>query len=420
MARGEGDAKRRLQVLIFSWLLVASAVGASGIVARVDAKSTIAESPQSFEPRFDFACEQVAVTARSYDSVTLVFADDRQTFYWSFRGRNVFFGTGENVGAVVERVVVRRDGERVTQRNPSYEACAGRNATVATTAPGETTTATETTATTATTATTVATATNTTTASIEIVANTTTGPNTTTSPSSATRRTTATTQATETIRTTATVDFPTIPEITAAATTTPETTVRGTTTITTPTAARVPTPTVTPQPIAGFPKCPDEEFGLANALNLTYEDGAFTSENATEIEENRFRFTVVGKTYAVELVEIERNEAGEPVSVTFDSTLPMDGVIVRTGQGANVYEFPQVVSRRASLRAPINANTGQPFPIEEVSFCYGPETPTGPENDGGGFDAIGVGLELLVGRGAAATVGAAAAGLLVMRRRRFA
>jgi hypothetical protein len=417
MARGEGDANRRLQVLIFSWLLVASAVGASGFVARADAKPTTMESPQSFEPRFDFTCEQVAVTARSYDSVTLIFADDRQTFYWSFRGRNVFFGTGENVGAVVERVVVRRDGERVTRRNPRFEACVGSNVTVEGTAIGKTTTVAETavaTETTTSTVTTTVAATHTTTASTATVANTTTTPSTTTP------RTTATTRATETNRPTATVDFPTIPEITAVATATPETTVVETTTMPTLTTAPVPTPTVTPQPIAGFPRCSDEEFRLTNVLNLIYEDGGFTSENATELEANRFRFTVENETYEVELVEVERNERGQPVSVTFVGTLPVDGVVVRGGPGANVYEFPEGVSRRADLRAPTDGNTGQPFAIDEIAFCdeLGDSTRTesGMENDGG-LGTLGVGFELLVGRDATAAVGLAAAGLLTVRRR---
>lgn len=392
MTRGGGDAKRQLQVLVLSWLLIVSVVGASGIVGAsssvgtsssvgggADVEPTTTESPRPLEPRFDFACEHVAVTARGYDSVTLVFGDDdRETFYWSFRGRNVFFGTGENVGAVVAEVVVRRDGERVTRRNPNFEACAGQNATTA---------AVGTTGGTATAATTGGTATATTTA------------------------------------TAATLDLPTTIELTMSATATPATATVETTAREATTA--VPTPTVTPQPIAGFPECSDEEFGLERALNLSYADGAFTSENAAEIGENRFRFTVENESYELELVEVERNGAGNPISVTFDATLSVDGVIVRSGSGANVYEFSEGVSRRADLRAPTDENTGQPFVIEEIAFCYDPETPNRTESSGGPLPTLddlghglGLSLNLLVGRGATAAVGLAAAGLLVVRRRR--
>jgi hypothetical protein len=521
MAVGNHD-KRRVEILVLSWLLVASGiVGASSVVgaSRVvgadpesgtatpsvagpsaatrptspaseaapavptvetttvetttvettTAETTTAESPRPLEPRFDFACEQVAVTARGYDSVTLVFEDgDRQTFRWSFRGWNVFFGTGENVGAVVAEVVVRRDGEQVTQRNPRFEACVARTGAVATagtpltatatTAPTVATATTPGTApATATIATTVATATtpgnaNTTTtanttATVPSAATVTATPNTATPTANVTTVTTvtaATTGATATtaIATAATLDLTTFGDVTATPTTLAGTTVRGTASATT----SIPTPTVTPRPIAGFPECSDEELGLSTALNLTYEevtdvpsenvteengggtdrgetDGSgtdggksFVSEDATEIEENRFRFTVEGESYELELVEVERNEADRPVSVAFDSELPMDAVIVRTGQGANVYEFPVNVSQRAALQAPTDVNTGQPFPIEEITFCYDAGTPTQTAHAGGPLDDVGLGF--LAGRAATAAVGLAAAGLLVGRRRR--
>ena len=67
---------------------------------------------------------------------------------------------------------------------------------------------------------------------------------------------------------------------------------------------------------------------------------------------------------------------------------------------------------------------GNPFPIEELAFCYDPETPNREENSSGGFgDRAGLGglsdlSDLLAGEAATATVGLAAAGMLVMRRRR--
>jgi hypothetical protein len=512
MAVGNHD-KRRVEILVLSWLLVASGiVGASSVVgaSRVvgadpesgtatpsvagpsaatrptspaseaapavptvetttvetttvetttaetttvettAAETTTAESPRPLEPRFDFACEQVAVTARGYDSVTLVFEDgDRQTFRWSFRGWNVFFGTGENVGAVVAEVVVRRDGEQVTQRNPRFEACVARTGAVATA--GTPLTATATTAPTVATATTPGNANTTTTANttatVPSAATVTATPNTATPTANVTTVTTvtaATTGATATtaIATAATLDLTTFGDVTATPTTPAGTTVRGTASATT----SIPTPTVTPRPIAGFPECSDDELGLSTALNLTYEevtdvpsenvteengggtdrgetDGSgtdggksFVSEDATEIEENRFRFTVEGESYELELVEVERTEADRPVSVAFDSELPMDAVIVRTGQGANVYEFPVNVSQRAALQAPTDVNTGQPFPIEEITFCYDAGTPTRTAHAGGPLDDVGLGF--LAGRAATAAVGLAAAGLLVGRRRR--
>jgi hypothetical protein len=373
MAVGNDD-KRRVAVLAVSLLLAASGIvgansvdGANGIgggasssatgsngvavsasesVAEADTGSattietttTTDESPGSLEPRFDFACEQVAVTARGYDSVTLVFeGGDRQTFRWSFRGRNVFFGTGERVGATVAAVVVRRDGEEVTRRNPSFEACVGSTGTAAT-------------VTSAVSATPSGTAPTATTTTVPATAPTVTAtPNTAPTTANVTTTTTAGSGATLTVET---LDLTPFGELTATPTTPAGTTVRGTANAT----ATIPTPTVTPRPIAGFPECSDEELGLSAVLNLTDENGSFASEDAIEVEEDRFRFTVEGETYELELVEVERNDAGRPVSVAFDSEIPIDAVIVRTGQGANVYEFPGGVSRRAGLRAPTDAN----------------------------------------------------------------
>ncbi|NEU58324.1 FG-GAP-like repeat-containing protein [Halorussus sp. MSC15.2] len=118
-------------------------------------ETTTTETPRPLEPEFDFACEEVAVTAHRYDAVTLVFADgDRQTFRGNFRGRNVFFGTGDDRGKVVERAIVKRDGETVSEDNPDFEDCVERDTTTTTTTTTlelPTTTTTETTTTTTTT-----------------------------------------------------------------------------------------------------------------------------------------------------------------------------------------------------------------------------------------------------------------------------
>jgi hypothetical protein len=132
-------------------------------------------------------------------------------------------------------------------------------------------------------------------------------------------------------------------------------------------------------------------------------------------EENRFRFTVEEETYEIELVEVERNEDDEVIAVTFNSTLLVDAVIVYGGPGANVYEFPEGVSERAELEAPTNENSGKPFPIEQVTFCYDPETPNEAENAGGRPFAL-AGLD--AGRALSAVVGLAAAGMVAVRRRR--
>jgi len=57
---------------------------------------------------------------------------------------------------------------------------------------------------------------------------------------------------------------------------------------------------------------------------------------------------------------------------TFDwsATLGIDAVIVKGGNNANLYEYDPEETSDSGLHPPINSNTGQPYGISHIEFCY--------------------------------------------------
>jgi LPXTG-motif cell wall-anchored protein len=63
---------------------------------------------------------------------------------------------------------------------------------------------------------------------------------------------------------------------------------------------------------------------------------------------------------------------------TFDwtSNIGVDVVIVKGGNVSNVYTYDPESTGDTGLHAPINPNTGKPFGLSHISFCYDVEQPT--------------------------------------------
>jgi LPXTG-motif cell wall-anchored protein len=61
---------------------------------------------------------------------------------------------------------------------------------------------------------------------------------------------------------------------------------------------------------------------------------------------------------------------------SWTSNIGVDVVIVKGGNVSNVYTYDPESTGDTGLHAPINPNTGEPFGLSHVSFCYDVEQPT--------------------------------------------
>ena len=114
---------------------------------------------------------------------------------------------------------------------------------------------------------------------------------------------------------------------------------------------------VTPSVVDGNPKCADygmNEFKIDSNPNPgTFGDSAFT-------------VTVTKPTAD----SIDFSAASPAVSI----------VLMKGGDNANLYDYrPTPVAADTGLTTPMNSNSGKPYGISHISFCYGTATP--PQNN---------------------------------------
>lgn len=107
---------------------------------------------------------------------------------------------------------------------------------------------------------------------------------------------------------------------------------------------------VSPEVLAGNPKCPDQFFELKidPPANGTYT-GVFGLLHVT------VAFT---------------DEEKEPKLVDWESNLGIDQVIVKGGDWANLYEYEPEGTDDANLHTPVNPESGKYYGISFVTFCY--------------------------------------------------
>jgi LPXTG-motif cell wall-anchored protein len=106
---------------------------------------------------------------------------------------------------------------------------------------------------------------------------------------------------------------------------------------------------VTPTQAPGNAKCP------AGTTELKVEpvaSGTFTDDTLT------VTLVVTGATF------------------NWTSNIGVDVVIVKGGPNSNVYTYDPESTGDTGLHAPINPNTGEPFGLSHISFCYDVEQPT--------------------------------------------
>lgn len=77
-------------------------------------------------------------------------------------------------------------------------------------------------------------------------------------------------------------------------------------------------------------------------------------------------------------ITITGNEEEGTQQVAWSSSTPIDAVIVKGGNNANVYFYNEATSD-SGLTAPINPNTDKPFGISHVSLCYDEDITTTTE-----------------------------------------
>ena len=106
---------------------------------------------------------------------------------------------------------------------------------------------------------------------------------------------------------------------------------------------------VTPTRVAGNATCPagTTELKVEPVESGTESDGTLT-----------VTLVVTGNTFS------------------FESNIGVDVVIVKGGPNSNVYTYDPESTGDTGLHAPINPNTGKPFGLSHISFCYDVEQPT--------------------------------------------
>jgi hypothetical protein len=114
---------------------------------------------------------------------------------------------------------------------------------------------------------------------------------------------------------------------------------------------------VVPEYVAGNPSC--EDLGYTYGAKWDYPYDAEKPDTTSS-----------GGTYALGTGEVEWSTDG--TYVDWESTFGVDAVIVKGGPNANsyVYDPPAESLGDGGLASPINENTGQPFGLSHVEFCY--------------------------------------------------
>ena len=65
----------------------------------------------------------------------------------------------------------------------------------------------------------------------------------------------------------------------------------------------------------------------------------------------------------------------------FTAAPGVDAVIVKGGNDSNVYTYDPDATSDQGLHAPINPNTGEPYQLSHIAFCYGPDVDPDPDPD---------------------------------------
>lgn len=80
--------------------------------------------------------------------------------------------------------------------------------------------------------------------------------------------------------------------------------------------------------------------------------------------------TESGSVFHITISNIVTNDEGEIISFEWSSTQPIYVVIVIGGNKANVFEYPMGAISDDYLYAPTNPETGKPYTISHVTFCW--------------------------------------------------
>jgi hypothetical protein len=134
--------------------------------------------------------------------------------------------------------------------------------------------------------------------------------------------------------------------------------------------------TVTPTLVADNPKCSDLNPAWSSVKADPPNDGVYTDGT------------------------LSANVSKNAGAVDWSSNMPIDAVIIKGGDNANVYYYTPNASSDTGLVTPTNPSNGQPYGLSHVDFCYGPggepDPGTNPPPPDGGSSPTDTGAQLNV------------------------
>jgi len=115
---------------------------------------------------------------------------------------------------------------------------------------------------------------------------------------------------------------------------------------------------------------PDPQLA-AQEQGVTYVAG---NPDCASLELGDFEFKIDGGPFqgVFALDSLNTVTVTSPDGIHFDwsTSLPIDAVIAKGGPNANVYVYEDEASGEVGLSPPINPNTGIPYEISHLSFCF--------------------------------------------------
>lgn len=124
---------------------------------------------------------------------------------------------------------------------------------------------------------------------------------------------------------------------------------------------------VTPRLVEGNPTCQDLGYTFGFKPTSPAENNPFGTHT--------FTYTYANVTYTASVTI-----SGTSTTINWSSTIPIDAVIVKAGDRANVYEYDPAATSDTGLQTPNNRG-GQQAGLSHLVFCFGGTTNEGPQAD---------------------------------------
>ena len=94
--------------------------------------------------------------------------------------------------------------------------------------------------------------------------------------------------------------------------------------------------------------------------------------------ERKLDFDPDSTTYPFDTFNVTIDKSDE-TTLSWTSTIDIDAVILKGGNGANVYTYDGETMTGSGLTTPMNDKSGKPYGISHISFCFGDDPVTTSE-----------------------------------------